>query len=271
MSLNLSISYAYQFNSIQLMKVLKFSTGNGKLKNRLIFSLPAGYSCPHAGVCKTFADRTTGAITDLPQYTGVTAEHDFRCFAAMAEVRPNVRDARWYNWDLLRETIHSNGNQAMLVRDLIHLSLLMQPPKKLIRVHESGDFWTENYMKAWFLVAQARPEQKFYAYTKSLGMWLALKDCIPPNFYLTASFGGTLDYLIPKHPDVFQRVAHVVYTEEQAAEIGLEIDHDDSHCLGDKPFALLVHGSQRAGSDASKAISQRKKEGGFVGYGKSNQ
>jgi hypothetical protein len=29
---------------------------------------------------------------------------------------------------------------------------------------------------------------------------------------------------------------------------------------------LLVHGSQPAGSDASAAISQRKKDGGFVGY-----
>jgi len=94
---------------------------------------------------------------------------------------------------------------------------------------------------------------------------------IPSNFYLTASFGGTLDYLIPKYPDVFERVAHVVYTEEQATELGLEVDHDDSHCFGNKPFALLVHGSQRAGSDASQAISQRKKEGGFVGYGKTNK
>jgi hypothetical protein len=70
---------------------------------------------------------------------------------------------------------------------------------------------------------------------------------------------------------VFQRIAYVVYTEAEAAERGLEVDHDDSHCLGDKPFALLVHGSQRAGSDASKAISQRKKDGGFVGYNTSKQ
>ena len=253
------------------MKLLKFSTGNGKLKNRLIFSLPAGYACPHAGVCKTFADRATGAITDLPQYTGVLAERDFRCFAAMSEVRPNVREARWHNWDLLRETIHMNGNQALLLRDLIDMSLLMHPPKKLVRVHESGDFWTENYMKAWMMVAQERPNQKFYAFTKSLGMWLNLKDIIPPNFYLTASHGGTLDYLIPKYPDVFQRVAYVVYTEQEALDRGLEIDHNDDHCLGDKPFALLVHGSQRAGSEASKAISKRKKEGGFVGYGKTHK
>ena len=253
------------------MKLLKFSKGNGKLSNRLIFSLPAGYSCPHAGVCKTFADRTTGAITDLPQYTGVTAQRDFRCFAAMSEVRPNVREARWHNWDLLRETIHMNGNQAMLLRDLIDLSLLMHPPKKLIRIHESGDFWTENYMKAWMMVAQGRPEQKFYAFTKSLGMWYNLRDIIPSNFYLTASHGGTLDYLIDKYPNVYQRVSHVVYTEGQAAELGLQIDHNDDLCFGTKHFALLVHGSQRAGSDASKAISQRKKEGGFIGYGKTHK
>ena len=252
------------------MKLLKFSTGNGKLKNRLIFSLPAGYSCPHAGVCKTMADRATGAIVDLPQHNGTTAD-EFRCFAAMAEVRPNVREARWHNWDLLRETIHGNGNQALLARDLIDMSLSMQPPKELVRVHESGDFWTENYLKAWLMVAKQRPRQKFYAYTKSLGMWYNLKDLIPSNFYLTASYGGTLDYMLPKYPDVYTRIAYVVYTEEEAAERGLEIDHDDSHCLGDKSFALLVHGSQRAGTPASQALSQRKKDGKFVGYGKSMQ
>ena len=253
------------------MKLLKFSTGNGKLKNRLIFSLPAGYACPHAGVCKTFADRATGAITDLPQYTGVEATDDYRCFAAMAETRPAVRAARWHNWDLIRDTMYQNGNQAVLIADLIDLSLTYQPERTLVRVHESGDFWTENYMRAWIMVAQERPSQTFYAYTKSLGMWLNLKDIIPSNFYLTASQGGTLDYLIPKYPEVFQRVAYVVYIEEEAAERGLEIDHDDSHCLGDKPFALLVHGSQRAGSAALQAITQRKKEGGFVGYGKTNK
>ena len=252
------------------MKLLKFSTGNGKLKNRLIFSLPAGYACPHAGVCKTFADRVTGNITDLPQHTGTTAD-EFRCFAAMAETRPTVRDARWHNWDLLRNTIHLNGNQSMLMRDLIDMSLLMEPEKELVRIHESGDFWIETYMRAWAMVAAQRSKQKFYAYTKSLGMWLNLRDQLPSNFYLTASYGGTLDYLLPKYPEVFKRIAYVVYTEDEAKERGLEIDHDDSHCFGDKPFALLVHGSQRAGSDAMKALSQRKKDKGFVGYGKTFQ
>jgi hypothetical protein len=249
------------------MKLLKFSTGNAKLGKRLIFSLPAGYTCPAAGVCKTFADRVTGQITDLPQLNGTDAD-DYRCFAAMSETRPNVRDARWYNWDLLKETMYTTNNQVGAMTGLIELSIAAQAELDLCRVHESGDFWTELYMRAWLNAARNHSNRKFYAYTKSLGMWLNLKNEIPSNFYLTASVGGTLDSLIPGNMDTFVRVAYVVYTEEQAAELDLEIDHDDEHCFGDKPFALLVHGSQRAGSLASQALAQRKKAGMWAGYHK---
>ena len=43
-----------------MIPLLKFSKGNAKLTDTLIFAIPAGYSCPHAGVCRTTADRTTG-------------------------------------------------------------------------------------------------------------------------------------------------------------------------------------------------------------------
>jgi hypothetical protein len=249
------------------MDLLKFSNGNAKLGKRLIFSLPAGYTCPHAGVCKTFADRATGEILDLPQFTGTNAD-EYRCFAAMAETRPNVRQARWYNWDLLRTVMYSTDTKLKALTELIDRSIDAQKKLKLCRIHESGEFWTELYMQAWLDAARNYSDMRFYAYTKSLTMWLNLTKNIPSNFYLTASVGGTLDSLIPNNLDVFKRVAYVVYTEEQAVEQGLEIDHDDEHCFGDKPFALLVHGSQRAGSAASQALSQRKKEGKWAGYNK---
>ena len=249
------------------MDLLKFAKGNGKLTDRLIFSIPAGYTCPYAGVCRTYANRDTGKIIDHPSSDSKAAE--YRCFAAMSEVRPNVRDARWYNYDLLRESMYtSEQTQDVAMGNLILSSLDKQPKKKLIRVHESGDFWTENYLKAWINVANELNDRIFYAYTKSLNSWLHLNELIPKNLYLSASYGGALDALIPAYPKVFFRVAYVVYSEEEAEKRGLEIDHDDSLCLGDKSFALLVHGSQRAGSEASKAISKRKKEGGFVGYSK---
>jgi hypothetical protein len=256
------------------MKLLKFATGNAKLSKRLIFSLPAGYSCPCAGVCKTFADRTTGKITDLPQYGGTVAD-EFRCFAAMAEVRPNVREARWHNWDLIREAIYSTESdtkkQINALTGVIELSLAVQPALDLVRVHESGDYYTELYMHAWLNAARNYSNMQFYSYTKSLGMWYNLRKHIPKNMYFTASWGGVLDSMITQYPRTFKRNARVVYTEQEAIDLGLEIDHDDSHCLGDKPFALLVHGSQRAGTEASVALNARKKAGEFVGYNKSHQ
>lgn len=249
--------------------LLKFSLGNAKLGKRLIFNLPAGHSCPHAGVCKTLADRTTGLITDLPQQNGPTWQ-DYRCFAAMAETRPQVRSSRWHNWDLIRKVMYSSDDQCQAITDLLRKSIDFAQPKRqpceIVRIHESGDFWTQVYFNAWLQVSLMYPNIKFYAYTKSLGMWYDMRHQIPGNMYLTASVGGTLDYLLHKYPEVFYRVAYVVYTEEQAEQMGLEIDHDDSHCFGKNPFALLVHNVQRAGSEAQKALTKRRKENKWTGY-----
>ena len=257
------------------MELLKFSKGNAKLIDTLIFSIPAGYTCPHAGKCHTFANRATGKIMDNPH--GCSESPEYRCYAAMDEARlPSVRKSRWYNFDQLKAARniyvdqHSNDPTKYYIgiKDLILSSLQAQPKRDLVRIHGSGDFWSQHYMKAWMLTAEERPHQKFYAYTKSLTMWYNLRDEIPDNFYLTASYGGDEDRMLQKFPELYKRICYVVYTKEEAEERGLEIDHDDSHCFGDRPFALLVHGSQPAGSEASAAIQQRKKEGDFVGYSK---
>jgi hypothetical protein len=254
------------------MHNLKFSTGNAKLGKRLIFSLPAGYSCPNAGHCKTFADRDSGKIFDLPQSANATGL-EYRCFAAMSEARSkNCRDARWYNWDLLKEALYSGSDPVSQMTQLISQSIYDQLGTRksfdLCRIHESGDFWSELYFQSWLEVARRLPHIKFYAFTKQLNFWLNSFESIPDNFYLTASVGGNLDHLISRYAHKFKRIAYVVHTEDQAADMGLPIDHDDSHCFGDKPFALLVHGSQRAGSDASKALSLRKRQGKWSGYSK---
>ena len=188
----------------------------------------------------------------------------------MAETRPNVRESRWHNWDLIRSVMYQSDDPTREIYELLEHSIgAAQPVKethKLLRIHESGDFWTQVYFNAWLEVARNNSHMKFYAYTKSLGMWYEMRHLIPDNMYLTASVGGTLDYLLPKYPEVFYRVAYVVYTEEQAEQMGLEIDHDDDHCFGSKPFALLVHNVQRKGSPAQAALTKRRKENKWTGY-----
>jgi hypothetical protein len=135
---------------------------------------------------------------------------------------------------------------------------------KLVRIHESGDFFSGAYLDAWIEVAQRNPDLKFYCYSKSLQLFLNFK--MPANFYFTASYGGKWDSLIDA--GLFTRYAKVFMTEGDANAAGLEVDHDDSHCFGEKPFALLVHGTQPKGSLWGKAIRARRSNQQFSGYSK---
>ncbi len=225
------------------MTLLKFGKGNAKLdKTIATFSLPAGWTCPGASLCMARANRETGKIADGPL-------QQFRCFAATAEsAYTNVRESRWHNFDLLK------GKTRDEMSKLILESL---PDTTIIRIHVSGDFFNESYFGAWLDVAVARPDIKFYAYTKSIPMWKRFADSIPANLVLTASEGGKFDAQI----NGFKR-AKVVFSEEQAAALGLAIDHDDSHAYdGNESFALLLHGTQAKGTVAAKALSALRHEG----------
>jgi hypothetical protein len=148
----------------------------------------------------------------------------------------------------------------------------LSPYAGVVRVHVAGDFFSQAYLDAWLAVARARPRTRFYAYTKALPFWLRRRDELGTgrepgelaNFVLTASVGGTHDHLIAGHG---LRSARVVFSEDEAADLGLPVDHDDTHAMthgGD--FALLVHGAQPAGSEAAKALS-RLWHAGEYGYG----
>ena len=93
-------------------------------------------------------------------------------------------------------------------------------------------------------------------------MNLFLNKQLPSNMFLTASYGGLYDHLIPH----FKRYAIVVYSKSEAYTLGLlhhgkgyKIDKDDSSCFKNEAFALLLHGSQPKGSTAAAALSKIKK------------
>jgi len=187
----------------------------------------------------------------------------FRCFAASSEVQYDaVYNNRADNLSMIVNALQ-DGSAA----DLINNSIQHHRTKsiELVRIHESGDFFSGVYLDAWIEVAQRNPDLKFYAYTKSLQLFLYLK--LPTNFYITASKGGKFDHLI----DNFKRYSVVVADDQEAESLGLSVDHDDSHCFGDKPFALLVHGTQPKGSALGAAIRQRRAQGLHAGYNQKNK
>ena len=250
--------------------MLKFSKANAKTQalandaelaqylegNKKIYSLDllSGWSCPHAKDCLSKAmvqDNGKRKIKD-------GKDTKFRCFSASQEVQyTNVYNSRKHNFDLLRNLRYND------MYELINDSL----PKNagIVRIHVAGDFFSEEYMHAWYTVALNNPKILFYAYTKSLRFWLAINEFpILHNFVLTASYGGRDDHMI----DQFNlRSTKVVFSEAEAEELGLAIDHDDSHAakpsLRDNSFALLIHGTQPAGSEASTALKKLKGKGSY--------
>lgn len=245
---------------------LKFSKGSGNAKLSALggvvytFSLPSGWTCPAAKDCLSKATKGTDgrySIKDGPNTL-------FRCFSATQEVvYPAVREQRQHNFDLLKKAKRFE-DMAILIRESL--------PKDatIIRIHVGGDFFNYTYMMSWAFIAKTHPKVTFYAYTKSLNYWINLKEAglIPENFKLNASKGGRHDDLIDKHN---LKYAEVVYTEQEAADKNLEIDHDDSHAfLKDKSFALLLHGVQPKGSIAAEALKALKGVGSYSSKKKTN-
>jgi hypothetical protein len=250
--------------------MLKFSKANAKTQalandaeladyltdKRKIYSLDllSGYSCPHAKQCLSKA-----VVQDNGKRKIRDGKHtQFRCFSASQEVQyTNVYNSRKHNFDLLRNLHHDD--MFYMIDDSL--------PKDagIVRIHVAGDFFNQEYMHAWYAVALNNPRTLFYAYTKSLRYWLSVRE-FPEiwNFVLTASYGGTHDHLI----DEFNlRSAKVVFSEAEAAELGLAIDHDDTHAakptLRDDSFALLLHGTQPKGTDAATALKALKGVGSY--------
>lgn len=219
------------------LEKLSFSRkGNAKLSERIAtFSLPAGHSCPGAKAC--LAKVIAGKLID-------GSSQEFRCFSASAELfRPNVHASRIRNFNLLKA--------AQTVRGMARLILASLPRNRnTVRIHVSGDFFSETYFLAWIVVARIKSDVIFYAYTKSLTYWLKHKDKIPSNLRLTASRGGKWDALIDQYmlPN-----AQVVFNKAEAKLLALPIDHTDAHAIKGTPrFALLIHGPGKPGSLQAK-------------------
>lgn len=246
---------------------LSFSRGNSKLpKSTLIFSIPAGHTCPGAKVCLSKADKETGLIKD-GRFT------EFRCYAASAECAyPSVRESRWGNLDSLLSCKTADNMASLIYEEIVpHLTRKRKSPNNVIqrvRIHESGDFFSRAYFIAWAEVAKRIDNILFYGFTKCLPTFLECSNLVPDNLIITASAGGKYDGLLSE----FTRISYVVNSREEAELRGLPIDHDDTFAYEKPPqaFAHLVHGVQPAGSKSMAALLGRKRAGDFYGYSKRN-
>jgi protein gp88 len=115
---------------------------------------------------------------------------------------------------------------------------------KAIRVHDSGDFYSPEYIDKWHQIASAHPDMPFYAYTKSHHPKLRerLNELEKlPNFNIVQSFGSKYDHLIdPSKPHA------VVFPDEEsmhragyADAMATDLTASDKN---NKKVGLYIHG-----------------------------
>lgn len=142
---------------------------------------------------------------------GLPADHDFKvggvthntcpaalacravCYAKQGTYRfPNVITARKHN---LRISLRPTFVKRIVadLRDLTTKSRTRRKPYNVVRLHDSGDFYSQEYLNAWATIAAQFPAVIFYAYTKSLHLDLSN---LPDNLRITQSLGGRHDKLV---------------------------------------------------------------------------
>lgn len=116
----------------------RLKAGNSKLWRVMVFDLPAG----EKGSCLETCDY---------------------CYALKAErAWPNVRKWRRDNFILAKH--YPKVLEEMISRQLEDLT----PSYTVVRIHSSGDFFSQEYLDMWINIVESFPDLNFYAYTKRL-------------------------------------------------------------------------------------------------------
>lgn len=143
-----------------------------------------------------------------------------------------------------------------------------------VRIHDSGDFFSEEYLLAWLAIASHTPDVLFYCYTKEVGLFKrVVEGAAPDNFLWCYSMGGKQDYLVDKqrdyHADVFpdeQAIEEAGYFSQEASDllcvvaptnrIGIpanNIPHFKKRMAG-RTFSQMEYEAQRPGRPKAEPI-----------------
>ena len=93
----------------------------------------------------------------------------------------------------------------------IHAEIQRKKPK-FVRVHDSGDYYSREYLAKWFQIAKQNPQVNFYSYTNMIDM--VKKADIPSNYDFIFSNSGKqvdlIDKSIDRHTEIFKTADELV-------------------------------------------------------------
>lgn len=206
--------------------------------------------CPSAGACVKLCYARTGKY----QFSNVKPAHERHLLHV-------IDDLPGWIVDMLNELdkprFKPTGQPRLpdLPRNHLHphTAKLLDNGAPCIRIHDSGDFFSDDYLAAWLHIAHLRPDVLFYAYTKEVTRTRRVINETPPNFLICYSLGGREDHLLnldeggDRHADVFPN-EHAI---EQAGYYNQE-PHD---------LLCVVAPSTRIGIPANNITQFRRAQG----------
>ena len=193
----------------------------------LVTKLPDGRTvrtCPNAGICARLCYARAGAY----RFSNVLAKHQQNLAYVLDD------PAAW-----TEQMIREIGRRRARPVDCPVCSRSDFPIK--VRIHDAGDFFSDDYALAWLDVIGAHPGVLFYAYTKEVELARRLfTPNQPANFLLVYSYGGKQDVMLDPARD---RVCDVFPDVEALRAAGY---HDQAACdllavLGPTPVGMAAN------------------------------
>tara|TARA_R110002153_G_scaffold246678_3_gene402572 strand:- start:4862 stop:5467 length:606 start_codon:yes stop_codon:yes gene_type:complete len=80
----------------------------------------------------------------------------------------------------------------------LNAEIVLKEPE-YIRVHDSGDYYSKNYLNKWIEIANNNPDVKFYSYTNCVEMLKCAN--LPINYDVIFSNSGKQKHLVNKTKD----------------------------------------------------------------------
>ena len=161
---------------------------------------------------------------------------DYKCYAQKGA----------YAWPKVKEAYN---NRYLLSRQDNFINIMNEAIQKkkvdILRLHDSGDFYSIAYLNKWIEIAKANKDVIFYAYTKSIPFFKRSKEMdttflLPKNLIIIFSEGSKKDILINITKDRHSRIFEDINSLLKAGYINAS-DNDLNAIKDNKKVGLLLH------------------------------
>lgn len=183
------------------------------------------HTCPNAGICAQYCYARNGTYL----FKNVLKAHTGNLLRVLNDPKRWQEDMRL---ELGKKKYRATGT-ARELPDVLDFDALEPDIRQwvlsggaAIRIHDSGDFFSDWYLDLWLELADWFPDLLFYAYTKEVALIKNKTTEFPWNFRIVFSTGGLQDHMIDpsadRHADVFQNEESLIaagYSSQDASDL----------------------------------------------------